>query len=68
MIRAWPDAPPPRLTGECRLMYLASKDALRSDHIVELQRHLYCTHPMAFVLRPVFDMLFDCVISALAAP
>ena len=46
---------------DARRFYLAGKDALRSEHILSVQRHLYCAHPMSFVLRPIFDTTFEMV-------
>ena len=60
-VAAWPATPPPSLGDDARRFYLAGKDALRSEHILSVQRHRYCAHPMSFVLRPIFDTTFEMV-------
>lgn len=60
-VTAWPVTPPASLGDDARRFYLAGKDAIQSDHIVNAHRHLYCVHPMSFVLRPIFDAIFHMV-------
>ncbi len=55
----WPQTPPTRLSPDNKLVYLAAKDALRCPNIMEAQRHLFCDHPMSFMVRPVIEMLYD---------
>lgn len=60
-MKEWPVTPPAHLSQESRLMYLAAKEVLTSQHVLAAQRHMYCTHSMAFVLRPIFDTIFNMI-------
>lgn len=55
----WPKQPPTRLSQESRMLFLAIKEALSCPNIVAAQRHLFCEHAAAFMIRPVFEMLFE---------
>lgn len=49
------------MTDESKLFYRAGKEALSTTHILDAQKYLYCNHTASWILRPIFDALFDSI-------
>ena len=61
IVQGWPPEPPPFLSEETRLLYLATKEAVASPNILNAQEYLYCRHFCRVMFQPFIDMVFNSI-------
>lgn len=64
-IRNSPSTPPSHLSEDSKVLYLAAKETLNCENVLRAQQYLYCKHPMSFMIRPVFDAVFESIMTQL---